>query len=573
VTSPVEVLNQRMQGALVAAFGEEYADADPLIRPSQFADFQANVAMSLAKRIGRAPREVASSLVEHLELADVCDPVEVSGPGFLNLRLRDAWLAAAVTELGADDRLGVPTQVRQVVPIDYSAPNVAKEMHVGHLRTTVVGDALARTLEHLGHEVVRQNHIGDWGTPFGMLIEHLLDVGEHSADADRLRTDPNAFYQGAREKFEGDAAFADRARSRVVRLQAGDAETLRLWHELVDLSKAYFNRIYGALGVGLRDEDLAGESTYNADLAAVCDELEQAGIATMSDGALCVFLDGFTGREGKPVPLIIRKSDGGYGYATTDLATVRHRVRDLHADRMLYVIGAPQSLHLQMVWATARLAGWLPDSVEVVHVQIGNVLGPDRKILKTRSGAPLRLMALLDEAVDAARRVVDEARPDLPQEVRAEIAPQVGIGAVKYADLSVAHDTEYTFDLDRMVALTGNTGPYLQYAAARVRSILRAAGDRATGAVVVSEDAEHDLALALLGFGDVVVQVGDALEPHRLCGYLFELAQSFSVFYENCPVLNADEQTRASRLLLCRTTLDVLVQGLDLLGISSPERM
>lgn len=579
VTSPVEVLTQRVQVALGAAFGHEYADTDPLIRPSQFADYQANVALSLAKRLGRPPRDVAAALVDHLALDDVCAPVEVSGPGFLNLRLLDTWLGEAVSELDADDRLGVPTQARQVVPIDYSAPNVAKEMHVGHLRTTVVGDALARTLEHLGHEVIRQNHIGDWGTPFGMLIEHLRDVGEDSPDADHLRTDPNAFYQAARQKFEGDAVFADRSRSRVVSLQAGDPDTLRLWQELVDLSKAYFNRIYGALGVGLRDEDLAGESTYNDDLAAVCDELEAAGIATISEGALCVFLDGFTGREGRPVPLIIRKSDGGYGYGTTDLATVRHRVRDLHADRMLYVIGAPQALHLQMVWATARLAGWLPDSVEVVHVQIGNVLGPDRKILKTRSGAPLRLMALLDEAVDTARAVVDQARPDLPEQVRAEIAPQVGIGAVKYADLAVAHDTEYTFDLDRMVALTGNTGPYLQYAAARVRSILRSAGDRAPGgaggrAVLVAEAAEHDLALALLGFGDVVVSVGDTLEPHRLCGYLFDLAQAFSVFYENCPVLGAEgEATRASRLTLCRATLDVLVTGLDLLGISSPERM
>jgi arginyl-tRNA synthetase len=576
VTSPVEVLTRRVQAALGTAFGEEYADADPLIRPSQFADYQANVAMSLAKRLGRPPRDVAAALVEHLMVDDVCEPVDVSGPGFLNLRLRDAWLGGAVTDLGADARLGVPVEERQVVPIDYSAPNVAKEMHVGHLRTTVVGDALARTLEHLGHDVIRQNHIGDWGTPFGMLIEHLLDVGEQSADTDRLRTDPNAFYQAARAKFEGDPAFADRARSRVVSLQAGDADTLRLWQELVDLSKAYFNRIYGMLGVGLRDEHLAGESTYNDDLAAVCDELEQAGIATMSEGALCVFLEGFTGREGKPVPLIIRKSDGGYGYGTTDLATVRHRVRDLHADRMLYVIGAPQSLHLRMVWATARLAGWLPESVEVVHVQIGNVLGPDRKILKTRSGAPLRLMALLEEAVDTARAVVDEARPDLPEEVRAEIAPQVGIGAVKYADLSVAHDSEYTFDLERMVALTGNTGPYLQYAAARIRSILRSAGD--TGPepvpVAVTEPAEHDLVLALLGFGDVVVQVGGALEPHRLCGYLFDLAQAYSVFYESCPVLKApDAETRASRLALCRTTLAVLVTGLDLLGISSPDRM
>ncbi|WP_151081725.1 arginine--tRNA ligase [Nocardioides cynanchi] len=574
MTSPASALHDLVQTALVAAFGEEYADTDPVLRPSQFADFQANVALALAKRLGRPPREVADLLVEHLDVTGVCHEPEVSGPGFVNLRLDETWLGSAVDDLSRDPRLGVPTQDRLVVPIDYSAPNVAKEMHVGHLRTTVVGDALARTLEHLGHQVVRQNHVGDWGTPFGMLIEHLLDVGEDSPEAAQLRNDPNAFYQAAREAFEGDVAFADRARRRVVALQAGDPETLTLWQELVDLSKIYFNTIYSTLGVGLRDEHLAGESSYNDDLAAVCDELEAAGIATMSEGALCVFLDGYTGREGKPVPLIIRKSDGGYGYGTTDLATVRHRVRDLHAERMLYVIGAPQSLHLQMVWDTARKAGWLPPTVEVVHVQIGNVLGADRKILKTRSGAPLRLMALLEEAVAAARAVVDESRPDLDEALRAAIAPQVGIGAVKYADLSVAHDSEYVFDLDRMVALTGNTGPYLQYAAARVRSILRSAGDAVPGPVRLDEPSERALALALLGFGDVVVQVGDLLEPHRLCGYLFEVAQAFSAFYENCPVLGApDEPTRASRLTLARVTLDVLETGLGLLGIEAPERM
>jgi arginyl-tRNA synthetase len=558
----------------VAAFGEEYADTDPVLRPSQFADFQANVALALAKRLGRSPREVADLLVSHLDVSGVCHQPEVSGPGFVNLRIDEAWLGRAVDDLSQDDRLGVPMQQPLVVPIDYSAPNVAKEMHVGHLRTTVVGDALARILEHLGHEVIRQNHVGDWGTPFGMLIEHLLDVGEESPEAAQLRTDPNTFYQAARGAFEGVPEFADRARQRVVSLQAGDPETLGLWQELVDLSKIYFNTIYSTLGVGLRDEHLAGESSYNDDLAAVCDELEAAGIATMSDGALCVFLEGYTGREGKPVPLIIRKSDGGYGYGTTDLATVRHRVRDLHADRMLYVIGAPQSLHLQMVWETARKAGWLPPTVEVVHVQIGNVLGADRKILKTRSGAPLRLMALLDEAVAAARAAVDESRPDLDEPLRAAIAPQVGIGAVKYADLSVAHDSEYVFDLERMVALTGNTGPYLQYAAARVRSILRAAGNAVPGQVRVGEPSERALALALLGFGDVVVQVGDLLEPHRLCGYLFDLAQAFSAFYENCPVLAApDEATRGSRLTLARVTLEVLEAGLGLLGIAAPERM
>ncbi|HEX3930993.1 MAG TPA: arginine--tRNA ligase [Nocardioides sp.] len=563
-----------MGDAIGRAFGDEYADADPLIRPSQFADYQANVAMSLAKRLGRPPRDVAATLVEHLELDDVCEPVAVSGPGFLNLRLRDAWLAGAVGELRADPRLGVPRQRPQIVPVDYSAPNVAKEMHVAHLRTTVVGDALVRTLEHLGHDVIRQNHVGDWGTPFGMLIEHLLDVGEDSPEAQLLVTDPNAFYAAARAAFDRDPAFADRSRARVVRLQAGDAETLRHWNELVDLSKQYFNRIYSLLGVTLGDDDLAGESSYNEELAGICDELEASGIATVSDGALCVFLDGYTGREGRPVPLIIRKSDGGYGYGTTDLATIRHRVRDLHADRILYVIGVTQSLHLTMVWDTARKAGWLPDDVEVVHVQIGNVLGDDRKLLRTRSGAPLKLMALLDDAVTRARAVVDEARPDLPEELRAEIAPQVGIGAVKYADLAVAHDSEYVFDLDRMVMLTGNTGPYLQYAAARVRSILRQAEGAEPGPVEVTEPAEHHLALRLLGFGDLVVSVGETLEPHRLCGYLFDLAQAFSAFYETCSVLGAaTEASRASRLALCETTLDVLVEGLGLLGISSPARM
>ena len=566
-----------LSAAIEASLGPDYAGADPVLRPSQFADIQANAALALAKRAGRPPREVAAGIVEHLAADDVLAKVEISGPGFLNLTLDNDWIGERVGALAADPRLGVPRQQAQRIPIDYSAPNVAKEMHVGHLRTTVVGDALARTLEHLGHHVIRQNHIGDWGTPFGMLIEHLLEVGEGSEQATQLETDPNSFYQAARARFDSDGDFATRSRARVVSLQAGDPETLRLWGGLVERSKHYFNRIYGTLGVTLTDVDLAGESIYNDDLAAICEELETAGIATVSDGALCVFLDGYTGREGKPVPLIIRKSDGGYGYATTDLATVRHRVRDLGADRILYVIGAPQALHLNMVWDTARLAGWLPESVEVVHVQIGNVLGEARKILRTRSGAPLRLMALLEEAVATARAVIDQARPDLPEQTRAAIAPQIGIGAVKYADLSVAHDSEYVFDLDRMTSLTGNTGPYLQYAAARVRSIFRTAGvgpREALGPVVVTEPAERALALELLEFGGVVAQVGDSLEPHRLCGYLFQVAQAFSAFYENCPVLKAEgEAVRASRLALCGLTLEVLVTGLELLGIEAPEQM
>jgi arginyl-tRNA synthetase len=577
VADPSHLLAERVRAGLGAAFGAELADADPAIRPSQFADYQVNAALALAKRLGRPPREVAAAQLAQLQLDDVCASVEVSGPGFLNLTLRDEWLGGQVEGLLADDRLGVAREERQVIPIDYSAPNVAKEMHVGHLRTTVVGDALARTLEHLGHDVIRQNHIGDWGTPFGMLIEHLLEVGEGSKEAGLLRSDPNAFYQAARAKFDGSADFATRSRARVVALQAGDPDTRRLWRELIALSTAYFNSIYEQLDVTLTDDDLAGESTYNDELAGICDDLERRGIAVVDEGALCVFLEGYTGREGKPVPLIIRKSDGGYGYGTTDLATIRHRVRELHADRILYVIGAPQHLHLQMVYATARKAGWLPDTVEPVHVQIGNVLGSDGKILKTRSGAPIRLRALLDEAVERATAVVDQARSDLDGDARAQIAHQVGIGAVKYADLSVAHDSEYVFDFDRMLALQGNTGPYLQYAAARVRSIFRKAGAEpasATGPVVIRHEAEHTLALRLLGFGRVVAQVGDALEPHRLCTYLFELAQSFMAFYEHCPVLGAEDPVvRASRLALSAATLRVLVQGLDLLGVQAPDQM
>lgn len=572
--APLDLIGPAVSKAIADAFGPEFEGTDPVLRPSQYADVQANAALALAKRLGRNPREVATAIVDHL--GELPASVEISGPGFLNLTYETDWLASLATEQRADARVGVPVQERQVAVIDYSAPNVAKEMHVGHLRTTVVGDSLVRTLEHLGHHVVRQNHIGDWGTPFGMLMEHLLDVGEESPEAGLLETDPNAFYQAAREKFDGDAAFATRARERVVLMQGGDADTLVIWQRLVDRSKRYFNRIYSTLQVTLTDDDLAGESTYNDELAGVCDELEAKGIATISDGALCVFLDGYTGREGKPLPLIIRKSDGGYGYGTTDLATVRHRIRDLGASRILYVVGVTQALHFEMVWAAARQAGWIPQGVEVTHVKIGSVLGEDRKLLRTRSGDSLRLMALLDEAVTAARATIDEARPELDEDVRARIAPQVGIGAVKYADLSVSHDADYVFDLDRMLALTGNTGPYLQYAAARIRSIFRGAGldpASADAPILLGEDAERALALRLLDFGRVVAEVGATLEPHRLCAYLFDVAQDFSSFYEQCPVLKSEGETRASRLSLAALTLTVLVQGLDLLGIESPEQM
>ncbi|MEV5414019.1 arginine--tRNA ligase [Thermopolyspora sp. NPDC052614] len=575
MVDPQVVLAERVQHALATAFGSEYADADPLIRPSQFADFQANVALSLAKRLRRAPRDVAQALVAALDVADVCASVEISGPGFVNLTLSDDWIAAQAATMRDDEALGVEHRAPQTVVIDYSAPNAAKEMHVGHLRTTIVGDALARIHEHLGDNVIRQNHLGDWGTPFGMLMEHLLDVGEEESLRRLAAGDGNAFYQEARAKFDSDPAFEERARRRVPLLQGGDPESMRLWHEFIEHTKRYFNRVYAELGVTLTDEHIAGESMYNPWLADVCDELERAGVAVHSEGALCVFPPGFTGRDGQPLPLIIRKSDGGYGYATTDMAAIRYRVRDLKADRILYVVGAPQALHFQMVFAAARMAGWLPDDVRAEHVQIGNVLGSDGKLLRTRSGKSIKLTDLLEEAVERAEAVL--ADRDYDPETRAQIARQVGMGAVKYADLSVSHDSEYVFDFDRMLALTGNTGPYLQYATARIRSIFRKGGldpDRATGRILPGEPAERTLALTLLGFASVVEKVAESAEPHRLCAYLFDLAQAFTAFYESCPVLTAeDEAVRESRLALSALTMRVLRRGLSLLGIEVPERM
>ena len=575
MTDPQLVLAERVQRALATAFGQEYATADPLIRPSQFADYQANVALSLAKRLRRSPREVARDINDALDISDMCGDVEVSGPGFLNFKLRDDWISAQATHLLKDDRLDLSYESAQTVVIDYSAPNAAKEMHVGHLRTTIVGDALTRVHELLGNRVIRQNHLGDWGTPFGMLIEHLLDIGEEKALGRLAAGDGNAFYQEARRKFDGDPAFEERSRRRVPLLQGGDPDSTRLWHKFIEYTKRYFNRVYGDLGVTLTDDDIAGESMYNSMLATVCDDLERSGVAVISEGALCVFPPGFTGRDGKPLPLIIRKSDGGYGYATTDLAAIRYRVRDLKADRVLYVVGATQALHFQMVFAAARMAGWLPDHVEAEHVQIGNVLGSDGKIFRTRSGESVKLTELLDEAVDRASAVIADRGYD--EAARADIARKVGIGAVKYADLSVNHDSEYIFDFDRMLALTGNTGPYLQYATARIRSIFRKGEvDPATvtGPIMTGEPAERALALTLLGFASVVRHVAADSEPHRLCGYLFDVAQALTTFYENCPVLTAgDESLRRSRLALLALTQNVLRQGLDVLGIEVPERM
>ena len=595
MADPISSLTGYVQEAIAQAFGPEWREADPVIRPANkkqtSADVQVNAAMALAKKLGKNPREVASAIVENLHANEAAmrliSGLEIAGPGFLNVTLSTEWVAAQASQILSDGTLGVESPEKlEIIPLDYSSPNVAKEMHVGHLRTTVVGDSLARVLERLGHKVIRQNHVGDWGTPFGMLIEHLLEVGENSDEAKLLETDPNAFYQAARAKFdEADKAepagskgdFHTRARKRVTLLQGGDADTLKYWNRLMDRSKAYFNKVYSTLGVTLTDADLAGESMYNDELPGICEDLESRGIAEISDGALCIFQPEFTGRDDLPVPLIIRKSDGGYGYATTDLATVRRRSQVLMGDRLIYVVGAPQNLHFRMTWSAADKAGYIRAESTPIHVQIGSVLGADGKMLKTRSGESIRLMELLDEAIERAEQVVAESKADMSADERATVARQVGIGAVKYADLSVSHDSEYTFDFDRMLALTGNTGPYLQYAATRIRSILKraeAAGEKPAATIAITEDAERALALKLLDYGAVVAQVGESLQPHRLAAYLYETATAFTSFYENCPVLKAeDAQVRASRLALCELTLGVLVDGLSLLGIETPERM
>src|SRR5690242_914354 len=480
MAEPQQVLAQRVHDAIVASFGPDFGDADPLIRPSSFADFQANVALPLGKRLRRPPREVAAELAAQLDVADMCAEPEVSGPGFINLSLRDDWIAAEATRMLGDPRLGLaPVTTPQKIVVEYSSPNVAKEMHVGHLRTTIVGDAIARVLEFAGHQVIRDNHVGDWGTPFGMLIEHLLDVGEDSPEAALLTTDPNVFYAAARRKFDNDPAFTERARRRLVQLQAGDPATMAIWQRLVDISRGYLHQVYTRLGVTLTDADIRGESFYNDMLADTVAVLEERGIAVMSEGALCAFPPGFTGREGRPLPLIIRKSDGGYNYATTDLAAVRYRVDKLSADRSIYVVGSEQALHFQMVFAVAIQAGWIPEGASFEHAQIGMVLGQDGNRLKTREGETPKLSGLLDEGVERARSILDEldaASRFGPAELDA-VAEAVGIGAVKYADLSTARESAYLFDWDRMISFRGNTGPYLQYATARIKSIFRRAGE------------------------------------------------------------------------------------------------
>jgi len=530
------------------------AGIDPELRPAtkpQFGHFQSNVALRLAKQEGKPPREVAQRIVDQLDVADIAEPPELAGPGFINLRLKAETLAAAASEQLADERIGLPVAEHpQIVVIDYPSPNVAKQMHVGHLRTSIIGDCFNRVLTSLGHTVIPQDHIGDWGTQFGLLVEEILDAGIDAGSLDLVAAED--LYKRANEHFKADPAFADRARSRVVKLQSGDAETLKIWHQLIDISTAAFRKIYTRLGLRVTEENLAGESSYNDDLEKVVSELEGNGTAVIDQGALCVFVEGFNS------PMIIRKSDGGYGYSTTDLAAIRRRVRELHADRIIYVVGAEQGFHFDQVFAVARKAGYLPDGVEARHVAYGLILGNDGKRLRTRSGSTMKLVDLLDAA-------------------EAKAAPAVAMAAIKYADLSSGLNKDYVFDIDRMVATTGNTGPYLQYAHARTHQVLRKAEAEGISVpdkiTVLDEPAEQSLALLLPRFGEIVEEVAQTLQPHRLCGYLHDVAVAYSTFYEQCPVLKSEGEVRASRLALCLATQRVLAKGLDLLGIQAPDRM
>lgn len=586
-----------LRRAVAAAWGEAHADADPIVRPSgnpKFGDYQANLAMSLGKRLGQKPRDVAEKIVAALagEGGELFDEVSVAGPGFINLRLTEATLAEHAAAMLRDEKLGarlpgaLPGTLPGAVVVDYSSPNVAKEMHVGHLRSTIIGDAIARLLEYLGQTVIRQNHLGDWGTQFGMLIEYMNEQGvggDASGDASGDTSgggigDLNRLYQQAKQRFDSDPAFADRARQRVVALQSGDEATLALWRQLVEASKRHFNAAYQRLGVELHDADIRGESFYNDKLAGVVEALDRAGELKVSEGAAVVYPAGFSDREDHALPMIVRKSDGGYLYATTDLAAARYRIDELHATRIIYVTDARQAQHFAMLFQMLKQLGWAGENVHLNHVPFGTVLGKNRRPFKTREGGTVRLSDLIDEAERRAGEVLAAKNPDLSAEQRQAIAHVVGVGALKYADLSNDRIKDYVFDFDRMLALDGNTAPYLQNAYVRIRSIFRKGGiDPSTldpAAIRVTQDAERALVLKLLQFGPTVLGVADSLEPHRLCNYLYELASGYHQFYEHCPVLTApDEATRQSRLTLSHLVAKTLQQGLALLGIDVVEQM
>ena len=559
-------LSQSLSNQIQAAFAAAgIADSPIILQPAknaEFGDFQINGVMGAAKKLKQNPRELAQKVADELSGKGAFASAEVAGAGFVNLRLSPEFLAE---QLSGSLKTTPPAQPQTVV-IDYSSPNLAKEMHVGHLRSSIIGDSIARVLEHLGHRVIRQNHVGDWGTQFGMLVAYLVEQQKDNAAFEL--SDLEQFYRAAKVRFDEDPAFADTAREYVVKLQGGDETVLALWRQFVETSLQHAEHVYQMLGLKLQRADVAGESSYNDDLPVVVAELSQKGLAVESDGAKVVFLDEFKNKDGEPAAFIVQKQGGGFLYSTTDLATMRHRVNNLRATRLLYVVDTRQDLHFKQLFTTSRKAGWLPENVSAEFIGFGTMMGKDNKPFKTRSGDTVKLVDLLDEAVERATRLVREKNPELSDEQAAHIGRVVGIGAVKYADLSKNRISDYVFDWDNMLSFEGNTAPYLQYAYTRVQSVFRRAGEwNESAALQLNEPLEQQLAVELLKFEDVLSSVAETCFPHYLAAYLYQLATLFSRFYEACPILKAEGAVRDTRLQLAKLTGKTLKTGLALLGI------
>jgi arginyl-tRNA synthetase len=585
MNSTIAYLTTQLDRAIIAALGDDYAGTDPLLVLSsnpKFGDYQANMAMGLAKKLGQQPRSIAQSIVDNLDVAEVCEAPQIAGPGFINFTVKTSYLTTQLQAMHLDSRLGVAVAEKsQRVVVDFSSPNIAKEMHVGHLRSTILGDCIARVLEFRGHDVLRLNHVGDWGTQFGMLILYLREAyPEALTTADALDLgDLVVLYKKAKQRFDEDAQFQEAARKEVVKLQAKDPDSIKAWNLLCDQSRREFQVIYDRLNVKLTER---GESFYNPYLAAVVEDLRETGLLVESDGAQCVFLDGFTNREGNPLPLIVQKTDGGYNYATTDLAAVRYRIQTDKADRIIYITDAGQADHFAQVFQVARLAKWIPASVEITHVPFGLVLGEGGKKIKTRSGDTIKLKELLDESIERFRsnlesRLAADSKTETPEfiENSAEI---VGLNSVKYADLSQNRLSNYIFSFDKMLAELGNTAPYMMYAYARIKGISRKGGidfdnlgDNTQ--IFLNEELELTLAKHLLQLGSIIAEVERDLLPNRLCQYLFELSQKYNQFYDKHSVLQTEEHLRTSRLILSDLTAKTLQFGLNLLGIPVLERM
>ncbi|SFU07625.1 arginyl-tRNA synthetase [Kosakonia arachidis] len=572
------LLSEKVSQAMIAAGAA--ADCEPQVRQSakvQFGDYQANGVMAVAKKLGMAPRQLAEQVLSHLSLDGIANKVEIAGPGFINIFLAPEFLAAHVNQALKSERLGVTQPQPQTIVVDYSAPNVAKEMHVGHLRSTIIGDASVRTLEFLGHNVIRANHVGDWGTQFGMLIAYL-ELKQQENAGEMALADLEGFYREAKKHYDEDAAFAERARGYVVKLQGGDEYCREMWRKLVDITMSQNQKTYERLNVTLTRKDVMGESLYNPMLPGIVADLKAKGLAVESEGATVVFLDEYKNKEGEPMGVIIQKKDGGYLYTTTDIACAKYRYETLHADRVLYYIDSRQHQHLMQAWTIVRQAGYVPDSVPLEHHMFGMMLGKDGKPFKTRAGGTVKLADLLDEALERARRLVAEKNPEMPADELEKLANAVGIGAVKYADLSKNRTTDYVFDWDNMLAFEGNTAPYMQYAYTRVLSVFRKAGIEESvlenALVTIAEERESQLAARLLQFEETLNVVAREGTPHVMCAYLYDLAGLFSGFYEHCPILSAEnEEVRNSRLKLALLTAKTLKLGLDTLGIETVDRM